>query len=227
MMSESMLMEKMNSRTCSHAIPVVAMLVMLSGCAVTTSSGVSETQSHKRSQEPVPPLPYVTQEVVFESSEVGIFLSGTVTRPHTDRRLPAVVLVSGSGQQNRDVEVFGHRPFLVIADSLTRAGFVVLRYDDRGIGGSSGLDTIAQSTTETFAADAAGAIRWMRDQPYVNHSSVGLFGHSEGALVASMLALERSGSPTKPSFVVLVGGSSIPGHELMLLQVEAYPKGSR
>jgi hypothetical protein len=141
-----------------------------------------------------------------------------------------VVLVSGSGQQNRDEEIFGHKPFLVLADALTRAGIAVLRYDDRGVGGSGGGETLPTATSRDFAGDAAYALRFLMERPYVDRDRTGLVGHSEGALIAAMIAGSVEEVPTgaeplpidvDPAFVVMLAGNGVPGDELLMLQSAA------
>src|SRR5690606_24771418 len=124
-----------------------------------------------------------------------------LTLPSNAGPHPAVVLISGSGAQNRDEEVFGHRPFLVLADHLTRHGIAVLRYDDRGTGRSTGNFAIA--TSRDFAADAAAAVAYLTSRPEIDRDRIGLIGHSEGALVAPMVATRSS----DVAFIVLLAGT--------------------
>ncbi|MEM8930651.1 MAG: alpha/beta fold hydrolase [Acidobacteriota bacterium] len=139
-----------------------------------------------RPQEPKEPFPYRSLEVRFSSDAEGVTLAGTLTVPEGDGPFPAVALVSGSGAQDRDSTLMGHRPFLVLADHLTRRGIVVLRYDDRGVGQSTG--NFGTSTTEDFALDAAGAVALLDSRDDV--ASVGLVGHSEGGLIAPLVAVD-------------------------------------
>jgi pimeloyl-ACP methyl ester carboxylesterase len=138
-----------------------------------------------RPQEPKGPFPYKTEEVVIES-KAGIKLSGTLTLPEKEGKYPAVVLITGSGKQNRDEEFARHKPFWVIADYLTRNGIVVLRCDDRGVGGSSGNFDLA--TTGDFADDALAAIEYLKTRKEVNAKETGIIGHSEGGIAASVAA---------------------------------------
>ena len=140
----------------------------------------------RRPQTPVPPFPYRSQEVTIRSEVDKVSLGGTLTVPTGASPFPAVLLVTGSGQQNRDEEIFGHRPFLVLADALTRRGIAVLRCDDRGIGASTGEPTKAPSAD--FARDAKAELDWLRKAQSVDGNRVSLIGHSEGDLIASMLA---------------------------------------
>ena len=167
-----------------------------------------------RPQEPQPPYPYSEEEVLFENSETGDKFAGTVTRPSEEGRYPAVILVSGSGQQNRDEEVFGHKPFKVLADYLTRKGIVVLRYDDRGVGGSTGNPSGA--TSADFATDAAAAFSYLESLPYVSKNVTGIIGHSEGGLIALMLAAESR----DVDFIVTLAGPGTTGREILIDQSE-------
>lgn len=164
-----------------------------------------------RPQEPKPPFPYLAEEVQYEAN--GIRLAGTLTMPRGDGPFPAVLLITGSGAQNRDEEILGHKPFLVIADHLTRAGIAVLRVDDRGIGGSTG--SVPRSTTADFAADALAGVRFLKSRPHVAPGHVGLVGHSEGAVVASLAA----GRSRDVAFLVLLSGPGVPGAEVVLDQM--------
>lgn len=169
-----------------------------------------ETAEPRRPQDPVPPYPYRSEEVSFPGP-VGP-IAGTLTFPDQPGPFPAMLLLSGSGQRDRDQEMFGHRPFLVLADYLTRRGFAVLRCDDRGVGGSTGDPTLA--TTEDFALDARAALAWLRARPETDADRTGVIGHSEGALIGGMLAARED----SPAFLVMLGGPGVPGEELLLLQ---------
>ncbi|MDH3404038.1 MAG: alpha/beta hydrolase [Acidobacteriota bacterium] len=165
-----------------------------------------------RPQDPLPPLPYGEHEVVYPSGEVT--LAGTLTLPPGPGPFPGVVLVSGSGPQNRDEELYGHRPFRVLADALARRGIAVLRSDDRGVGGSSGdLET---ATTVDLAADALAAVELLRARPEVAAERVGILGHSEGGLVGP-IAANRSAAV---AFVVLLAGPGVSGGALLPVQTE-------
>lgn len=168
-----------------------------------------------RPQTPQPPFPYSEREVVITRKKADVVLTGTLTLPQGEGPFPAVVLVSGSGQQNRDEELLGHKPFLVIADHLARAGVAVLRYDDRGVGGSKG--DVANATSLDFADDAEAVFDFLRKQPYIRRNCVGIVGHSEGALIASIVASHNR----KVSFIVLLAGQSCSGAEILLQQNQA------
>ena len=139
-----------------------------------------------------------------------VTLAGTLTRPRTDEPVTAVVLISGSGPQDRDESLMGHRPFLVLADHLTRRGLAVLRLDDRGFGESTG--SFASATTADFADDATAAVAYLRRRSDIGR--IGLIGHSEGGLVAPIVA---NGSE-KVDFVVLMAGPGVTGEEIIHLQ---------
>jgi pimeloyl-ACP methyl ester carboxylesterase len=165
----------------------------------------------RRPQHPRPPYPYRGEEVTVESVP-GVRLAGTLTLPQGNGPHPAVVLVSGSGAQDRDETLLGHKPFLVLADHLTRAGIAVLRYDDRGTARSTG--SFAGATSDDFANDAAAAVRWLRARPEIADDRVGIIGHSEGGLVAPLVA---SRDP-QVAFLVLLAGPGIPAAELLVMQ---------
>jgi len=166
----------------------------------------------RRPQMPKAPYPYVVKEVKFENEEAGITLAGTLTLPDTIGRFPGVVLVSGSGPQDRDEFILGHRPFLVLADYLTRHGIAVLRYDDRGTGESEGFFALA--TTLDLAKDAKAAHRFLQSQKNIRANCTGIIGHSEGGMIAPIVANEDS----SVNFIVSVAGPAIPGDSLLLLQ---------
>jgi len=174
----------------------------------------------ERPQEPKPPFPYASREVTFTSPKANVELAGTLTIPQGPGPFPAVVLVTGSGPQNRDEELLGHKPFLVISDSLTRAGIVVLRYDDRGVADSKG--SFATATTLDFADDAEAAFSFLSSQPEVDRARVGIAGHSEGGLVAPIVA---SRNPAV-DFIILLAGPGVPGDRLLLLQSAAVARAS-
>lgn len=166
-----------------------------------------------RPQEPLPPFPYRSEEVKFPNKKDEIELSGSLTIPDSTGRFPAVVLIAGSGPHDRDETIFGHKPFLVIADHLTRNGFVVLRYDKRGIGNSTG--DYQGATTRDFAADAAAAVAYLKTRREVMQSAIGLIGHSEGGLIAPMVA---SSGKHDIRFIVLMAGMGENGLETVMEQ---------
>jgi len=167
-----------------------------------------------RPQEPQPPFPYISREVKFRNYADTIDLAGTLTIPDSVKTFPAVILITGSGAQNRNEEIFGHKPFAVIADHLSRNGFAVLRIDDRGVGGSGGK--FSTSTTFDFVKDISSAVDFLKTQQGIDTSKIGLMGHSEGGLIAPILASERKDI----AFIVLLAGPGIPGEKLIPLQTE-------
>lgn len=166
----------------------------------------------KRPQEPHPPYPYMEEEVTFPNKKAGIRLAGTLTLPKQGGPFAAVVMISGSGPQDRDENIFNHKPFKVIADDLTRNGIAVLRYDDRGKAGSSG--DFSTATTIDFASDALAAIKYLKSRKDIDHAKIGLIGHSEGGLIAPMVAEESH----DVGFIVLLAGPSLMGKDIILLQ---------
>lgn len=169
--------------------------------------------SATRPQEPVPPFPYLEEEVSFASGDVT--LAGTLTLPPGDARVPALLLITGSGAQDRNQEILGHKPFLVIADHLTRAGYGVLRVDDRGVGGSTGTD--ADATFEDFVGDALAGVELLRAHPRVDPDRVGLLGHSQGGYLAPVAALESGGGV---AFAILLAGPALDGFSVLVAQNE-------
>jgi fermentation-respiration switch protein FrsA (DUF1100 family) len=176
------------------------------------SSGVPEAG---RPQDPQKPYPYEEVDVTFPNQEAGINLSGTLTLPSGPGPFPAVVLISGSGPQDRDSTLAGHRTFLVLADYLTRRGLAVFRYDDRGVLKSEG--DFHQATTPDFATDAQAAWTFLARHPRLDGQNIGLIGHSEGALIGTMVAAHNQ----KVAFVVLLAGTGVPGERLAKMQSEA------
>lgn len=168
-------------------------------------------------QEPTQPYPYVSEEVSFVNPIGGHSLAGTLTLPKADGRFPCAILISGSGPQNRDEELMGHKPFFVLSDYLTRQGIAVLRVDDRGVGKSGG--DFANATTGDFATDVEAAITYLKTRADI--ISIGLIGHSEGGIIAPMVASRNKESV---AFLVLLAGTGIRGKELLLLQSQLISK---
>ena len=178
-------------------------------------TATDDPPSAKRPQLPRPPFPYGVEEVQFESDAPGVVLAGTLTLPPASGPVPGVVLVSGSGPQDRDEQVFGHRPFMVIADHLTQAGIAVLRYDDRGVGESTG--DFSMAAIPDFATDAQAAVRFLRSHPELDRDRIGIVGHSEGGW-AGPLAATRI--PGEVAFLVLMAAVGMDGRGLLALQTE-------
>src|SRR5215510_6768194 len=185
-----------------------------------TLKRVAKPTTLNRPQEPKPPYPYDEEEVSYENKRDGVKLAGTLTLPRGKSSFPAVILITGSGPQNRNEELLGHKPFLVIADYLTRQGIAVLRVDDRGVGGSTGSN--ANSTSENFAADVLAGIEFLKGRKGINPKQIGLIGHSEGGLIAPMVAAQSN----DVAFIVLLAGPGLPGEEILYLQGAAILKAS-
>ncbi len=160
----------------------------------------------KRPQDPTHPLPYQMEEIAFSSTDSGITLAGTLTLPNNPGPFPAVVIISPEGAQDRDGTAFGHRPHAVIADALARRGIAVLRFDDRGVGGSSGLYDSA--TTQGYAGDAEGAIRFLKSRSDIDHGRIAVYGRNNGAVIAA-----RAGMSNGVAALVLVSAPSLRGAE--------------
>lgn len=161
--------------------------------------------------------PYHAEEVTFTND--GITFAGTLTLPNSGNHFPAVVLIAGSGPHDRNEEVFGHKPFLLLADALSRNGFAVLRYDERGVGATVGGNPLAP--TEPLATDAMAALRYLKSRPEVDASRVGLMGHSEGGMIAIMNAAKH---PDEVPFIVSLAGTGVDGVELGMQQVRLMNK---
>jgi fermentation-respiration switch protein FrsA (DUF1100 family) len=165
-----------------------------------------------RPQDPKKPYPYKEEEVEYKNERDGIKLAATLTLPKEGGPFPAVVLITGSGAQDRNEEVMGHRPFLVLADHLTRKGIAVLRADDRGVGGTTG--NISLSTTENFAFDALAGVAYLQSRPEIDSTKIGLAGHSEGGIIAPLVASMSDDI----AFIVLMAGTGLTGEEILYLQ---------
>ncbi|MFB9386903.1 alpha/beta hydrolase family protein [Pseudonocardia petroleophila] len=166
-----------------------------------------------RPQEPQPPLPYRAVDISYPSGDLT--LAGTLTLPEGPGPFAAVVLITGSGPQDRDESVAGHRPFLVLADALTRAGYAVLRTDDRGVGGSGG--DYSRATYEELTADVLAGAAHLASRPEIDPARIGLLGHSEGGSLAPLVAREAAG---KVAFVVLMAGPAVSGEDVLVRQNE-------
>ena len=179
-----------------------------------TLSKVDKLEEAKRPQEPKEPFPYNSEEVLFENATDNVVLAGTLTFPKEGNNFPAVVMITGSGGQNRNEELLGHKPFLVIADYLTRNGIAVLRFDDRGIAQSTGDHLTA--TSEDFAKDILAALDFLKSRNEINKTKIGLIGHSEGGIIAPLAAIQSN----DVAFIIMMAGLGIPGDSILYLQGE-------
>ncbi len=174
----------------------------------------AEAQSFKRPQEPEAPFPYFVKDIEIHNKKAKIHLHGTLTLPDTIGIHTLVILISGSGPQDRNEELAGHKPFLVIADYLTRNGIAVFRYDDRGVGKSRG--DFSSATTEDFMNDALSVVTFFKKYPNINPKRIGLIGHSEGGLIAMMGAARNKDI----AFIISLAGPGITIVDLLLKQSE-------
>ncbi len=165
-----------------------------------------------RPQTPIEPFPYISEEVMIVNKKSKNTLGATLTLPKGNGPFPAVVLVTGSGAQDRNEELLGHKPFLVIADYFTRNGIAVLRYDDRGVGKSTGK--FANSTTLDFATDADAVFNFLKSDGRIDKNKVGIIGHSEGGLIAPIVASKNK----SVKFVIMLAGPGVDGRAIMLEQ---------
>lgn len=179
-----------------------------------TFKRVDKVPTRGRPQDPQKPYPYLEEEVSYENKADVVKLAGTLTLPRTKGPFPAVVLITGSGTQDRNETTAGHRPFLVLADHLTRLGIAVLRVDDRGIGGSArGSDT---ATSENYVKDVLAGVEFLKSRAEINPRQIGLIGHSEGGMIAPMAAI----ASRDVSFIVMMAGTGLPGDEVIELQTD-------
>jgi alpha-beta hydrolase superfamily lysophospholipase len=176
---------------------------------------VSKVTLKIRPQTPVPPFPYKSEDLVYYNEAKTISYGATITIPEGDGPFPGLLLLTGSGQQNRDEEIMEHKPFAVLADHLTRNGFVVLRVDDRGTGKTTG--NVLTSTTADFAADANVSLNYLAKRKEVDKKKMGLLGHSEGGMICQMVAAERKDI----NFIIMLAGPGIPTLKLMEEQNDA------
>ena len=173
-----------------------------------------------RPQEPKKPYPYDEQEVSYDNKKAGLRLDGTLTLPRTKGLHPAVLLITGSGAQDRNETVAGHRPFLVLADYLTRHGIAVLRVDDRGLKGSP--EDFYKATDEDFASDVLAGVEFLKTRKEINPKQIGLIGHSEGGIIAPMVAAKSN----DVAFIVLMAAPALPGDQFLHLQTATLMKAS-
>lgn len=168
-----------------------------------------EEELTRHPQEPKPPFPYVSEDVTFPNKSAGITLAGTLTKPLGPGPFPVVALITGSGPQNRNEEILGHKPFWVIADYLTRRGIAVLRTDDRGVAKSTG--DFAAATSFDFAGDTLAAVAYLKSRRDIDRKHIGLIGHSEGGLIAPICATRSR----DVAFIVLMAGPGLPGDQIL------------
>lgn len=166
----------------------------------------------ERPQTPKGPFPYKEEEVSYENKSAGIKIAGTLSLPTGDGPFPAVLLLTGSGAQDRNESIMGHKPFWVIADYLTRRGIAVLRVDDRGVGGTGG--NLMESTSSELADDALAGVEFLRSRKEVDAKRIGLIGHSEGGIIGPLAATRSSNI----AFVVMLAGTGVPGEEILYMQ---------
>lgn len=180
----------------------------------TVLSKTRKVREIRRPQTPQKPFRYIVEEVEYVNKKSGFKLAGTLTLPATTKKSPAVILISGSGAQDRDETLFEHKPFLVIADYLTKNGIAVLRVDDRGVGGSEGK--LIDATSEDFAGDVLAGIDFLKSHKDIDNKKIGLIGHSEGGIVAPLAANKSS----DVSFIILMAGSGVEGKQVIFEQGE-------
>ncbi len=177
-----------------------------------TLKRVDKVPGLNRPQEPQHPYPYDEEDVTYKNEGANVTLAGTLTKPKTGGPFPVVLLITGSGPQDRDETLLGHKPFLVLADYLTRRGLAVLRVDDRGVAKSTG--DFATATSADFATDVLAGVNYLKTRKDVNPAQIGLIGHSEGGLIAPLVATQSN----DVAFIVLMAGPGLTGEEILLKQ---------
>jgi pimeloyl-ACP methyl ester carboxylesterase len=171
-----------------------------------------------RPQTPKPPFSYIVKKVEYLNPESGFKIAGTLTIPADAKDCSAVILITGSGAQDRNETIFEHKPFMVIADYLTRNGVAVLRVDDRGVGGSEG--EIKSATSNDFATDVISGIDFLKTIPEIDTKKIGLIGHSEGGIIAPIVAAKTN----DVAFIILLAGSGTPGKQILFDQAKLINK---
>jgi pimeloyl-ACP methyl ester carboxylesterase len=184
------------------------------GMELDLARGPYEPREYNRPQTPKEPFAYVSEEVTFVNNKADIRLAGTLTRPKGVGKPPVVILISGSGPQDRNSEIMKHQPFWVLADFLSTHGIAVLRYDERGVGESEGK--FGGATSEDFASDVMAAIEYLKKRKDVNKDRIGLIGHSEGGMIAPMVAVQSK----DVKGIVLMAGPGVGGDQILLRQSE-------
>lgn len=183
-----------------------------------TLKRVAKAKESRRPQTPQKPFSYKELNVDYENKKGGIKLAGSLTVPRSPGPFPAVILITGSGPQDRDETILGHKPFLVLADYLTRRGIAVLRVDDRGVGNSTG--NVRDATSVDFADDVRSGVEFLKRRKEINAEQIGLIGHSEGGIIAPLVASESKDI----AFIVLLAGTGLPGEQILYLQAAALLK---
>jgi hypothetical protein len=179
-----------------------------------------EVKVIRRPQTPLAPFSYLSEDVKYTNPESGFKLAGTLTLPQNAKMCPAVILISGSGAQDRDETIYEHKPFFVIADYFANHGIAVLRVDDRGVGGSEG--NTGEATSKDFASDVRCGVEYLKSRKEISPTKIGLIGHSEGGLIAPMVASESD----DVSFIILMAGPGTPGDSILLEQTELSAKAT-
>jgi uncharacterized protein len=185
-----------------------------------TLKRVAKATESRRPQTPKKPYPYDEVEVAYDNSKDNVKLAGALTLPRTKGPFPCVLLITGSGPQDRDETILGHKPFLVLADYLTRRGIAVLRVDDRGMGGSTG--NVDDATSADFANDVLAGVAFLKTRKEINPAQIGLIGHSEGAIIAPLVASRSKDI----AFIVMLAGTAFPGDEILYVQGAAVLKSA-
>ncbi|MDE0957212.1 MAG: alpha/beta fold hydrolase [Planctomycetota bacterium] len=183
---------------------------------------VEQLRELRRPQQPKPPFPYRSEDVTYVNPAAGITFAGTLTIPQGQGPFPCALLITGSGSQDRDEMIFEHRPFLIIADHLTRKGIAVLRVDDRGVGKSTSGIEPGKATTEDFVGDVLSGFKYLKEHPEIDGSKIGLIGHSEGGVIAPLAAVKNP----EIAFIVLMAGTGIRGDLLLVKQNELISRAS-
>jgi pimeloyl-ACP methyl ester carboxylesterase len=200
--------------TCAFANSKIDFVVAFDKDAKIAGLSITPTEM-SRPQNPKKPYPYDEIEVSYENKLHGIKLTGALTVPRSKGPFPAVILITGSGPQDRDETILGHKPFLVLADYLTRRGIAVLRVDDRGVGGSTG--SLWGSTSADFAEDVLAGVAFLKGRKEINPAQIGLIGHSEGGMIAPMVASRSKDI----AFIVSLAGPGVPCDEILYTQSAA------
>jgi pimeloyl-ACP methyl ester carboxylesterase len=185
-----------------------------------TLKKVEKVSERIRPQTPKPPFPYKSEDIIYTNADKTLSYGATITIPEGTGPFPAAVLITGSGAQNRDEDILGHKLFAVIADYLTRNGFIILRVDDRGMGKSTGK--FSEATSADFANDVSAGVDYLLSRPEVNKMKLGLIGHSEGGMIAPMVAVQRKDI----NFIVLLAGPGVKIIDLMTEQGGAVIRSS-